>query len=67
MPQTEEEHLENQNLDYEDQEKHPDAEVCHNFFFFFVYEHFSYYRIIQINWQKYQTKTKAKKKNEKRK
>lgn len=28
MPQTEEEHLENQNLDYEDQEKqHPDAEV----------------------------------------
>lgn len=29
MPQTEEEHLENQNLDYEDQEKlHPDAEVC---------------------------------------
>lgn len=31
MPQTEEEHLENQNLDYEDQEKtHPDAEVgCH--------------------------------------
>lgn len=28
MPQTEEEHLENQNLDYEDCEKsHPDAEV----------------------------------------
>lgn len=28
MPQTEEEHLENQNLDYEDNEKsHPDAEV----------------------------------------
>lgn len=35
MPQTEEEHLENQNLDYEDQEKqHPDAEVC--FIFAFV-------------------------------
>lgn len=32
MPQTEEEHLENQNLDYEDQDKqHPDAEVCRNF------------------------------------
>lgn len=32
MPQTEEEHLENQNLDYEDQEKtHPDAEVCQHF------------------------------------
>lgn len=29
MPQTEEEHLENQNLDYEDLDKtHPDAEVC---------------------------------------
>lgn len=28
MPQTEEEHLENQNLDYEDLDKaHPDAEV----------------------------------------
>ncbi|XP_055320176.1 transient receptor potential cation channel trpm isoform X6 [Sitodiplosis mosellana] len=27
MPQTEEEHLENQNLDYEDQDKHPDAEA----------------------------------------
>lgn len=28
MPQTEEEHLENQNLDYEDAEKmNPDAEV----------------------------------------
>lgn len=28
MPQTEEEHLENQNLDYDDHEKtHPDAEV----------------------------------------
>lgn len=33
MPQTEEEHLENQNLDYEDQEKqHPDAEVGRFFF-----------------------------------
>lgn len=31
MPQTEEEHLENQNLDYEDQEKsHPDAEVTYD-------------------------------------
>lgn len=31
MPQTEEEHLENQNLDYEDLDKaHPDAEVCIN-------------------------------------
>lgn len=29
MPQTEEEHIENQNLDYEDLEKtNPDAEVC---------------------------------------
>lgn len=37
MPQTEEEHLENQNLDYEDQEKqHPDAEVCQ--FVFYSYE-----------------------------
>lgn len=28
MPQTEEEHLENQNLDYEDMDRnHPDAEV----------------------------------------
>lgn len=33
MPQTEEEHLENQNLDYEDQEKsHPDAEVTDIFY-----------------------------------
>lgn len=32
MPQTEEEHLENQNLDYEDLDKtHPDAEVCVGF------------------------------------
>lgn len=37
MPQTEEEHLENQNLDYEDQEKqHPDAEV-RQFFFMNIY------------------------------
>lgn len=36
MPQTEEEHLENQNLDYEDQEKqHPDAEVRQSFYFIF--------------------------------
>lgn len=36
MPQTEEEHLENQNLDYEDQEKqHPDAEVRHCRFLFY--------------------------------
>lgn len=34
MPQTEEEHLENQNLDYEDQEKtHPDAEVINKLLF----------------------------------
>lgn len=33
MPQTEEEHLENQNLDYEDLDKaHPDAEVTNLFF-----------------------------------
>lgn len=32
MPQTEEEHLENQNLDYEDLDKaHPDAEVTNSF------------------------------------
>lgn len=37
MPQTEEEHLENQNLDYEDLDKaHPDAEVD-NFNFNFVF------------------------------
>lgn len=35
MPQTEEEHLENQNLDYEDLEKTPDAEVCYIFVLFF--------------------------------
>lgn len=37
MPQTEEEHLENQNLDFEDEEKlNPDAEVSlFNFFSFF--------------------------------
>lgn len=36
MPQTEEEHLENQNLDYEDHEKqHPDAEVCQAYDYFF--------------------------------
>lgn len=36
MPQTEEEHLENQNLDYEDLDKaHPDAEVD-NFYLFIV-------------------------------
>lgn len=37
MPQTEEEHLENQNLDYEDHEKqqHPDAEVCQAYDYIF--------------------------------
>jgi transient receptor potential cation channel subfamily M member 3 len=29
MPQTEEEHLENRNLDYEEEKKLPDAEVSH--------------------------------------
>lgn len=41
MPQTEEEHLENQNLDYEDQEKqHPDAEVI-------VYRHLSFLKFYE--------------------
>lgn len=36
MPQTEEEHLENQNMDYEDHEKlNPDAEVSTSFPYFF--------------------------------
>lgn len=36
MPQTEEEYLENQNLDYEDHEKnHADAEVSALFIYFF--------------------------------
>lgn len=38
MPQTEEEYLENQNLDYEDHEKnHADAEVSVFFYIFFFY------------------------------
>lgn len=37
MPQTEEEHLENQNMDYEDHEKlNPDAEVSTSFPYFFM-------------------------------
>lgn len=40
MPQTEEEHLENQNLDYEDLDKaHPDAEV-NTIRFFYWHLHF---------------------------
>lgn len=39
MPQTEEEHLENQNLDYEDQDKsHPDAEVHDKLYFYICSE-----------------------------
>lgn len=38
MPQTEEEHLENQNLDYEDLDKaHPDAEVSNQNFKLFPF------------------------------
>lgn len=49
MPQTEEEHLENQNLDYEDLDKaHPDAEVntiCQIFFYLKVVFRKNYYTI----------------------
>lgn len=53
MPQTEEEHLENQNLDYEDQEKtHPDAEVTDVFYFvshkcFTSYYYYYYFLSVQ--------------------
>lgn len=51
MPQTEEEHLENQNLDYDDHEKtHPDAEVRPtfryiDFFLGFFYGIFDIFRL----------------------
>lgn len=53
MPQTEEEHLENQNLDYEDQEKqHPDAEVC---FFISLSLSFFLYSLLYYRCERLQT------------